>query len=137
MAKKTVDHTTRRLILATAAALVLIGWGALFLIAPVWQFPAVPAAAYVPPDRDQVQKTDTAQGNLLDVNRADAEALTELPGIGPAKAAAIVAYREEHGSFSSLEELEKVSGISRRMIESWSGLAFARTGDSEIDEREE
>lgn len=137
MAKKTVDHTTRRLILATAAALVLIGWGALFLIAPVWQFPAEPAAAYAPPDQDQVQKTDTAQGDLLDVNRADAEALTELPGIGPAKAAAIVAYREEHGPFSSLEELEKVSGISRRMIESWSGLAFAGTGDSEIDEREE
>lgn len=137
MAKKTVDHTTRRLILATAAALVLIGWGALFLIAPVWQFPAVHAAAYVPPDQDQVQKTDTAQGDLLDVNRADAEALTELPGIGPAKAAAIVAYREEHGPFSSLEELEQVSGISRRMIESWSGLAFAGTGDSEIDEREE
>lgn len=137
MAKKTVDHTTRRLILATAAALVLIGWGALFLIAPVWQFPAVPAAAYVPAEQDQVQKTDTAQGNLLDVNRADAEALMELPGIGPAKAAAIVAYREEHGPFSSLEELEKVSGISRRMIESWSGLAFAGTGDSEIDEREE
>ena len=84
-----------------------------------------------------MQETDTAQGNLLDVNRADAEALTELPGIGPAKAAAIVAYREEHGPFSSLEELEKVSGISRRMIESWSGLAFAGTGDSEIDEREE
>lgn len=137
MAKKTVDHTTRRLILATAAALVLIGWGALFLIAPVWQFPAEPAAAYAPPDQDQVQKTDTAQGDLLDVNRADAEALTELPGIGPAKAAAIVAYREEHGPFSSLEELEKVSGISRHMIESWSGLAFAGTGDSEIDEREE
>lgn len=137
MAKKTVDHTTRRLILATAAALVLIGWGALFLIAPVWQFPAEPAAAYAPPDQDQVQKTDTAQGDLLDVNRADAEALTELPGIGPAKAAAIVAYREEHGPFSSLEELEKVSGISRRMIESWSGLAFAGTGHSEIDEREE
>lgn len=137
MAKKTVDHTTRRLLLATAAALALIGWGALFLIAPVWQFPAVPAAAYAPPGTDTVQEAGTAQGALLDVNVADAEALMALPGIGPAKAAAIVAYREEHGPFSSLEEMDAVNGVSLRMIESWSGLAFAGTGDSEIDEREE
>lgn len=137
MAKKTVDHTTRRLLLATAAALALIGWGALFLIAPMWQFPAVPAAAYAPPEEEPVQEEDAVQGELLDINRADAEALMVLPGIGSAKAAAIVAYREEHGPFSSLEEMEAVSGISLRMIESWSGLAFAGTGDSEIDEREE
>ena len=39
------------------------------------------------------------------------EALTDLPGIGPAMAANIIAYRQEHGSFSSIEELQKVKGI--------------------------
>jgi competence protein ComEA len=34
-----------------------------------------------------------------------------LPGIGQAKAEAIVAYREEHGFFGRPEELKKVSGI--------------------------
>lgn len=47
----------------------------------------------------------------LDLNRATAEDLTALPGIGEALAERIVAYRTEHGPFSSPEELMEVSGI--------------------------
>ncbi len=47
----------------------------------------------------------------VNINTADADALTALNGIGEAKAAAIVAYREEHGGFQSLEEIMEVSGI--------------------------
>ena len=66
----------------------------------------------------------------VNVNTADAEVLAELPGIGPAKAAAIIAYREEHGPFASLEELDEVKGISARMTESWAGLATVGTQES-------
>lgn len=112
---------------ATVIAMTLIAWGALFLIAPVWQLPDV-AAAYVPPNlTDTTVSSETCAEAPIDVNLADAETLQLLPGIGPAKAAAILAYREEHGPFSSLAELEKVSGISARMVESWSGLAVAGT----------
>lgn len=45
------------------------------------------------------------------MSTADAAALDSLPGIGPATAAAIIAYREEHGPFQSVDELENVSGI--------------------------
>ena len=47
----------------------------------------------------------------LDLNSATAEELTALPGIGPALAERIIAYREEQGAFSAPEELMEVSGI--------------------------
>jgi len=47
----------------------------------------------------------------LDLNSASAEELQTLPGIGPAKARAIVAYREAHGPFANVEGLLAVPGI--------------------------
>ena len=47
----------------------------------------------------------------VNINSASAEELKALPGIGPAKAAAIVEYRSQHGSFKSVEELKEVKGI--------------------------
>lgn len=132
MTCKPKNSSRRCLIAATVVALAVIAWGALFLIAPIWQWPSE-AAAYVPLQvQAQVQgKTDSPGGALLNVNTADAEALTALPGIGPVKAAAIVAYREENGPFATLQDLEQVEGISARMVETWVGLATAGTADSD------
>ena len=47
----------------------------------------------------------------IDINTATASELEELIGIGPTLAQAIVDYREQHGPFSSVEELLEVSGI--------------------------
>lgn len=47
----------------------------------------------------------------VDVNSADATSLETLPGIGPGKASAIVAYRSRHGPFTSLSDLDNVEGI--------------------------
>ena len=53
----------------------------------------------------------------VDINSADAKTLaSELKGIGAKKAQAIVDYRASHGPFSSLDELEKVKGISEKII---------------------
>ncbi len=51
-----------------------------------------------------------AAGAKLDVNRATAEQLEALPGIGPAKAAAILEERSK-APFRSVEDLERVKGI--------------------------
>ena len=54
---------------------------------------------------------------LLDINRADKAQLMELPGIGEAKAEAILAYREQIGRFEAIEELKNVSGIKESVFE--------------------
>lgn len=51
------------------------------------------------------------ENGKVNLNTADAAALQTLSGIGESKAQAILAYREEHGGFSSIEELMDVPGI--------------------------
>lgn len=58
---------------------------------------------------------DAADGRL-DINRASAAELDALPGIGPAKAEAIVQYREAHGRFGSPEALTDVKGIGDKLL---------------------
>ena len=55
--------------------------------------------------------TADGTGALININTADALELTMLPGIGPAKADAIVAYRNEHGRFAVKEDIMNVPGI--------------------------
>ena len=47
----------------------------------------------------------------IDLNAADVAELDTLPGVGPATAAAIVAYRDKHGRFGSVDDLGNVPGI--------------------------
>lgn len=51
----------------------------------------------------------------VNINFADKEELMTLPGIGEAKAEAIIAYREETGWFRSTEELMNITGIKEKM----------------------
>jgi competence ComEA-like helix-hairpin-helix protein len=53
---------------------------------------------------------------LVRLNSASALDLDRLPGIGPARAKAIVAYRQSNGPFASVWDLEKVPGMSRRVV---------------------
>ena len=53
----------------------------------------------------------------IDVNSASVEKLQEVPGIGPATAERIVAWRQEHGPFQRLDELLNVRGIGLKSLE--------------------
>jgi competence protein ComEA len=58
----------------------------------------------------------------VDLNSATVEQLDGLPGIGPSTAAKIVAYRQEHGAFRSLSELDAVPGIGAGRLAQLKGL---------------
>ncbi len=55
---------------------------------------------------------------LVNINTADGETLAaELKGIGIKRAKAILAYRNEHGPFKSIDDLIKIKGISKRIVD--------------------
>jgi len=59
-----------------------------------------------------------ALAGSVNINSADAATLaSELKGIGPAKAAAIVEYRQKHGQFRSVDELAQVKGVNQKLID--------------------
>jgi len=71
-----------------------------------------PAAPAAPPT--QTSGVATAP---LDLNTASAEQFDALPGVGPVTAAAIVAWREANGKFSSVDQLGEVDGIGTARLE--------------------
>ena len=52
-----------------------------------------------------------AEEKLVDINKAGVEELCTIPGIGEARATAIIEYRESSGGFTEIEELKNISGI--------------------------
>jgi len=106
--------------------LVVVG---LLLLGAGWDAFRKPAAA--PPARDGAAVTVADSGmnsppdsappappaEVLDRNRARAEDLERLPGVGPVLARRIAAHREQYGPFRSVDELLAVRGIGERLLE--------------------
>jgi competence protein ComEA len=60
----------------------------------------------------------SALAESVDINAADASTLAgAIKGIGPARAAAIVQYRNEHGPFKSVDDLKMVKGVGEKLVE--------------------
>ncbi|KPZ57765.1 competence protein [Pseudoalteromonas sp. S3776] len=56
------------------------------------------------------------QPPVININSADSEMLSTLPGIGKKKAQAIVDYRAENGEFTELSDLANVKGIGKKLV---------------------
>jgi len=67
--------------------------------------------------RLQDEKSENGESFSVNLNTVGVDELMKLPGIGQTKAEAILAYRREHGAFSSCEELMQVPGIKQSVYE--------------------
>ncbi|MEE8825831.1 MAG: ComEA family DNA-binding protein [Eubacteriales bacterium] len=80
--------------------------------------PTVEEAKSMPAAAGTTAAASAAAGEqLVNINTADAAALQTLSGIGASRAADIIAYRNEHGPFRSIEEITNVSGIGSALFE--------------------
>jgi competence protein ComEA len=64
----------------------------------------------------QTQPTSDNTNGKININTADKETLMTLPGIGESRADAVIQYRQEHGAFFSIEEIQNISGIKNAVF---------------------
>ncbi len=67
-----------------------------------------------------------------DLNKATRADLIELPGIGPSLADSILAYRDQHGPFAKVEDLDQISGVGPRKLESIRQFLFVAESSEKI-----
>jgi competence protein ComEA len=73
---------------------------------------------FVPTLAAMMLLTQLVYAEPVNINTADAAALAKaLNGIGPAKAKAIVSYRDKNGPFKSVDQLAMVDGITQKLID--------------------
>ena len=87
--------------------------------------PEQPATADPSAPVSQSSSPSAAQSQTIypiNINTADQATLMELPGIGESKAQAIITYREQHGAFTSIEDIQNVSGIGPATFENLKDL---------------
>jgi len=71
----------------------------------------------------QVAGEETEEvSDKININTAGEIELDKLPGIGPARAADIIEYRDSHGGFQSIEELKNIKGIGDKTFENLKDL---------------
>ncbi|MFZ3307163.1 MAG: ComEA family DNA-binding protein, partial [Mycobacterium sp.] len=92
-------------------------------IAPVKGQPAVlgssvsPGSAAPGPTGSPSRPAKAAPAAVINLNTATVQQLDTLPGVGPVRAAAIVAWRDANGKFTSVDQLGEVDGIGPGRLE--------------------
>lgn len=129
-----------RIAILAFGALILTGWGIRLARAPrpaddmriirnaATLPPAVVESGSLPNLSVAPRSANPVAPSRIDLNRAAAAELETLPLIGPAKAAAIIRWREEHGPFAKPSDITKVKGIGPKIYERIA--PYVATGDS-------
>jgi competence protein ComEA len=94
--------------------------------------PAVAAPAKPPPEkRAAVSKKAEALTQPVDINRASAEELQRLPGVGPAMSARMIEARQQK-PFRAVDDLRRVHGIGPKTLERLRPLVTVGAGDQRV-----
>lgn len=88
--------------------------------------PAPVAAAGGSGSESPTASSSVVGGQLINVNTATAAELDTLPYIGPSKAAAIIAYRQQHGAFTQVDDLLQVPGIGEATLAKFRDLVTVK-----------
>ena len=109
-----------------AAMLLSLLLAALFLLFLVLSLPPSSGGSGICPERAW-----EPEDLRVDLNRAGAEELQQIAGIGPVLSEAIVKWREENGPFRSAEDLLRVPGIGEKTVEAMKD--YVSTGGADED----
>ena len=71
----------------------------------------------LPISSSQRSSSENAQGDIININFASKEELMKIKGVGEAKAALIINYRETNGSFKNITDLMKIKGIKQKFFD--------------------
>lgn len=66
---------------------------------------------------ETIQAASENQGDKININTANLTELDKLPGVGPVRAADIIAYREKNNGFKTIEEIKNIKGIGDASFE--------------------
>lgn len=123
---------------STKSEWILLGITAVFLCLSLVLFwkdcSAIEAGLTVQTEAEVREEALAPDLSPININTADIEELDQLPGIGEVLAGRIIAYREEHGPFTSMEGLLEVSGIGEAKLaelEGWITIEDLPEGSDE------
>jgi competence protein ComEA len=104
------------MLMATVAAVLWIGWP-VPKGEPRQAEPDQPIATQVPATSPVTAAASATAEPKVNLNRASADELQTLPGVGPVLARRMVEWRKAHGRYRTVDELQEVKGIGKKRME--------------------
>jgi len=83
-------------------------------------------ASIIISNEEEVTASSEVQNSKININTASIDELTTLPGIGKAKAEAIITYRNQNNGFKTIEDIKNVSGIGDATYEKFKELIMVQ-----------
>ncbi len=113
------------MLIAALAAVLWIGWPV-----PKEEIrqaePVQPSAAQIPAASPAVATAPAKSSSKVNLNRASADELQSLPGVGPVLAQRMVEWRKAHGRYRTVDELQEVKGIGKKRMEQLRPLVMVK-----------
>ncbi len=111
---------------ATVAAVLWIGWP-VPKEEPSQARPDQPLAVQVPAASPAAAVSPAQAVSKVNLNRASADELQTLPGVGPVLAQRMVEWRKAHGRYRTIDDLQEVKGIGKKRLEQLRPLLTVKT----------